>query len=352
MRMKRPAAILVLLGLLAVGCDQSTPHTTTGVSETIQPTVAVRCPARPTHDDAGDAMTQFMQENGETYNKVLEYFDTHYPQDFMGVETRSSAGDVHIGFRFFGPLDERRAELASLAPGLPFTIVQAFHSPAELRAAIDQLNADKVSGTLEYSPGMPYVQFELPPGSEARADMLLGRYGELLRIEIAGRAYIPTGCDEPKPVVPCPLVSESPPGLTSTVGFRPEVPPTLRQDLEGNGTLFVYNTGREAIAGYGSGSGGSGIVLDRTTRRVVGGFVGSFTADLHEWRVEPGGALAFPFRYSAAACGGESATLPPGEYLVRIGFAYGPPSTTTDPTGPSPRPFGVMVEVPFTIVAP
>jgi hypothetical protein len=352
-RVKQPVAMIVLLGVLAVGCSGSTTHATTGAAATTQPKVAVRCPARPVHNDVGSSMTEFMQENGEAYNKVLVHFETHYPDDFMGVETRSSAGEVHIGFRFFGAFDERRAELATLAPGLPFTIVQAFHSPAELRAAVDQLNASRVRpGTLEVSPGMPYVALGLPPGSESLADTLLARHGELLRIEIAGRAYIPTGCDEPKPVVSCPPLTDTPLVFTSTVAFGLEVQPTLRQDLEGEGTLVIYNTGNEAIAGYGSGSGGSGIVLDRTTRLMVGAFGGSFTADLHEWRIEPGATLRFPFRYSAAACGGESASLPPGEYLVSIGFAYGPASATAGPAGLSQRPFGVMVDAPFTIVAP
>lgn len=349
--MNRSVAVAASLICLLAGCRPA--EISTGVPGDRPPE---RCPAPEAHDDSGGPLTteEFMATHADAYNRALEFFTTRYPDEFVGVVTRT-APTLTITFRFTDDLKQHRNELDDLAPGLGFLVASAPRSVAEMRAAIDEMNEAKVlSWPLEHSNGMPYIGFELPPGSERQADELYDTYGDLLRIRMGAGTYIPTGCAEPRPTIACWGTAPMPavePGTTVTA--RLEIEPTLRQDQLGGGVVVVTNHGSEPIASYGSGSGGSATIIDASTRHIVGQYVGAFTADLAEWRVEPGETIRFPISFSAAACGGDHLSIPPGEYLAVAGFAYGPvvaDRTTATATDYTAR-LGVAAEAPLTIVA-
>jgi hypothetical protein len=327
--------------VLAVGCT-STPRLQTAAapsssaagssSSALPPT---RCPADNPFGHAGS----FDEQTAIQGNLIFDYGLAH-KDEFMGYQVVAAAGGYGFKVSFSGHLAEHEAAIRGIIePTRSLEMAQANHTPAEVAAVAGDLGdwqriPGVVGSSLPYDGGLPAIRLTMAPGSEAKADLLIAKYGDLVSIEISYIDYFPAGCGSPS-ANPCSIQASQPllPPTSPTVTATLEMPASFSQSAEANGSFRVTNSGTTDLAFYGSGSGLGGSIIDPASGTTIGEFRGSFTADLHPWLFPVGTTAAIPARVSAMACGGSVLSLKPGSYLARIQISLGPAAASSDPAG-------------------
>jgi hypothetical protein len=314
----------IVVGVVAVRSSAELKHVRT--ASPISSAQRTLCPAAELHSEKNylpDVQAAF--QRSMAMFDVLSNYGREYPEEWMGIAS-SYDTDYRIHMRFSGHVADHAAAVATLINHAPnVEVVEVNHTPAEVRRTVDDINASNAAGYLiELYPGMPFVDLRFPPGSEPKADKLIDTYGDLVRISVAEQNYLPKGCPNDQPLTPCQTVGPSVP-LNPVITAKLEIGPTMNQSEEARGNLKITNAGSEVFTIMGSGSGAAGEIVDPATNEVVGNFRGAFTADLAQFRLESGQTLSYPIRVSAAACGSETNSLPPGKYIARAAVSFGPP---------------------------
>jgi hypothetical protein len=351
---------LSTVALLAVACSSASRLQTAAApsssvaessSSALPPT---RCPADNPFGHAGS----FDEQTAIQGNLIFDYGLAH-KDEFMGYKVVAVAGGYGFKVSFSGHLAEHGASIREIIESSrSLEMAQANHTPAEVFAVAEDLGdwqriPGVVGSSLPYDGGLPAIRLTMAPGSEAKADLLIAKYGDLVSIEISYIDYLPAGCGSPS-ANPCTIKASQPllPPTSPTVTATLEMPVSFGQSAEANGSFRVTNSGATDLAFYGSGSGLSGSIIDPASGTTVGEFRGSFTADLHPWLFAAGTTTAIPARVSATACGGSALSLKPGKYLARVQVALGPPKASLDPGGFAEPTVTVSAETAILITSP
>ncbi|HEY0519974.1 MAG TPA: hypothetical protein VGC84_10825 [Ilumatobacteraceae bacterium] len=352
-RIARPSTMcrgaLVLLVAFCIGCGPAGTSTTpanppddtrpsTSASSAIEPSATgpsttepltgpstavptVRCPAPPREDISNAPVDEAVLDQ-ETIGRdvaAVQAYGAAHADEYGDLEAVNDPPPSRLRVAFTDHVAEHAVALSALvAHPERLDVVKGAYTVADLNDVVTDIRAGGTKYMHGFGVGWQVVDVDLAPGQEARADAIIAKWGNAVRIRFGALPYVPLGCGSQPEPVDCPDVVGADPAVA---GIRLTVvpdAPTLNVSDTGTGHVLVENIGTQRFQ-IDSGIPIVGVLVATGSNRVVGTFNGGIAGVGGGVDLAPGETGTIDMLFGAARCDGQPGSgLPPGSYGLRI----------------------------------